>query len=1072
MESLVLMSTVDLSESFFQKIAGWETVKRARSLLEHGSVLSSNWSPPLLKGVVQEGSISYRAGLVIQSESDVENICRCRQSQESGSMCMHSVGVGLHHLRRNSPISTSATEARSSLGSAPGTQIRASHPPSAPARNAARLLRRAAPGEPGEEVALSVILPPNLPNAIAKGKVMVCFEANWRQGRQPLNALPKTTALRFSEGDALLLDLVEELAGNDTPGMLLLEIGQFAKLLSRLVDHPGVSIGRSKEAIVSSIPWRVQIRAMLESSGEIEMHLQNRSADVSFIQGTPGWAWQGGTFQPSNLPPSIQDVLSGPIRISRSQVPVFLSRDWPLLEANCDLQTNFRLTDFTLEPQAPRFILALAGGLAQLRAQLQCAYGPRIMTLGVTAKDEALWLPDPASPTRYGTRNLAAEQRALAELLRAGFTGPDVQGQYLLAGQNQVLNFFARIYPRLQKEWDVTLEERLERSTSQNIEWVQPRFQITPSGEQWFDLDVAFSSQSGERFSPADIQRLVLSGQSHTRLRNGRFALVDTGAVEELQEVLLDCAPQQHAQGYRLRNAQAGFLDATLNQQQGWTVQAPSEWRQRAARQMGKAQLETPPLGELEPVLRPYQKEGVAWLWFLRENEFGGILADEMGLGKTLQALACLQASLDQRKKAMESNEPPAPALVVCPTSLVYNWEAEARKFLPALKTLVIHGPQRGRLFAGIPEAGLVITSYALVRRDAERYKGFEFDTIILDEAQHIKNRQTQNAQAVKAVRARHRFVLTGTPLENSVLDLWSIFDFLMPGYLGTATDFRERYELPITRDQSAEAQNRLARRVRPFLLRRLKADVAKDLPEKIEQVAFCEMTDDQKAAYQQVLEFSRKEVLDAVGAQGLEKSRLIVLNALLRLRQICCDLRLLQLENVNPDTASGKLDLFGELLQEVLDGGHRVLVFSQFVRMLTLLREKLAAEQIAYCYLDGSTTNRIQVVDQFQQSPEIPVFLISLKAGGLGLNLTAADTVIHFDPWWNPAVEAQATDRAHRIGQTRVVTSYKLITRGSVEEKILNLQSRKRELFKGVLSGEEELSKALGWDEIQQLLA
>ncbi len=343
---------------------------------------------------------------------------------------------------------------------------------------------------------------------------------------------------------------------------------------------------------------------------------------------------------------------------------------------------------------------------------------------------------------------------------------------------------------------------------------------------------------------------------------------------------------------------------------------------------------------------------------------------------------------------------------------------------------------------------------------------------MVLDEAQHIKNRQTQNAQAVKAVRAKHRLVLTGTPLENSVLDLWSIFDFLMPGYLGTAKDFRERYELPIAKEKNAEAQARLARRLRPFMLRRLKRDVAADLPAKLEQVSFCELTPDQRGVYQQVIEASRKEVLAAVGAQGIAKSRMVVLTALLRLRQVCCDLRLLKLDNVKPATASGKLDLFGELLEEVIDGGHRVLVFSQFVGMLTLLKERLAAEKIDYCYLDGSTTDRGAVVEEFQTNAAIPVFLISLKAGGVGLNLTGADTVIHFDPWWNPAVEDQATDRAHRIGQTKVVTSYKLITRDTVEEKILLLQNRKREIIQATISGEEEFAASLNWEEIQELLA
>ena len=452
-------------------------------------------------------------------------------------------------------------------------------------------------------------------------------------------------------------------------------------------------------------------------------------------------------------------------------------------------------------------------------------------------------------------------------------------------------------------------------------------------------------------------------------------------------------------------------------------------------------------------------------MYFLRENGFGGILADEMGLGKTLQTLAYLQTVVRDRPAGEKR-----PSLIVCPTSLVFNWVAECEKFTPGLKVLALQGPKRQELFSEMAGADLVVTSYALIRRDAEQYQGIEFDTVALDEAQHIKNRQTQNAQAVKAVRARHKLVLTGTPLENSVLDLWSIFDFLMPGYLGTAADFKERYEAPIAREKDKGAQARLARRVKPFLLRRLKADVAKDLPARIEQVSFCDLTDEQQGIYQQVLQASRQEVTSAVGSQGLQKSRMIILNALLRLRQICCDLRLLKLENLKPAGLSGKMELFGELLEEALDGGHRVLVFSQFVTMLTLLKEKLTAQGIEYCYLDGSTTDRAAVVREFQGNDKIPVFLISLKAGGVGLNLTGADTVFHFDPWWNPAVEDQATDRAHRIGQTKVVTSYKLITRGTVEEKILSLQSRKKEMIKATLDGEEQLTSALTWEELQSL--
>ncbi|HTL54901.1 MAG TPA: SNF2-related protein [Candidatus Limnocylindrales bacterium] len=1097
---------VELTEKLLSEAAGWEVMKMARAYLQQGQVLSSHWGPPLLRGVVQAGEVSFRASMVIKSPIDIENLCTCRDAREWGKICAHGVAVGLHWLKsqQSTPPSSSASRG---LATRPVAL--------APPRKASSLQHDPS-GEPTE---LLLILPPNFEQALARGKIMLVFEARWGGGKSPLNALPKGRAFAFSTADQAIIERIESLANGETPALLQLDLNQFESLLPLLVAHPNITIGKSKSVAVSSAPGKLPLRATLQTDGQIVLELKQK-ANLGLKIGR--WIWQNDTFQPLVGAPALGDLFHGPVRIARPHVPRFLSQDWPQLLVGGSVEANFKVEDFCLEPQSPRFLLELRGGLSQLSALLQCAYGSRIMTVGVTAADESVWLPDPEVATRYSTRDLNAERAALARLQRSGFFMRD--GKLQLTGQNAVLNFFARDFPKLQREWNVTLEEKLERSTHQSFDRIEPQFRIT-SGIQWFDLGVVFASRDGETFAPADIQRLLLSGQSHTRLKSGKLALIDTGAVEELQEVLLDCAPQQHAQGYRINNTQAGFLESTLRQHNNWQVQAPAPWRERAAQQHGEAKLECPPLGQLENVLRPYQKQGVAWLAFLRANGFGGILADEMGLGKTLQALAFVRScrSIKNHNSQREVSTPhpnplpsegergtprtanvfdnqivPAdislsssggegrgeevpstsqainspPVLVVCPTSLVYNWVAEAAKFTPDLKVLALHGPDRHSLFDTIPLQDLIITSYALIRRDGERYRGLEFDTVILDEAQHIKNRETQNAQAVKAVASRHRLVLTGTPLENSVLDLWSIFDFLMPGYLGSAKDFRERYELPITREKSEAAQTRLARRLRPFMLRRLKKEVAPELPARLEQVSFCELTAEQRTVYQQVIEASRKEVLAAGGPQGMAKSRMVVLSALLRLRQVCCDLRLLKLEGVDPANASGKLDLFSELLEEVIDGGHRLLVFSQFVSMLALIKERLGQEDIDYCYLDGSTIDRAGVVSRFQTSTDIPVFLISLKAGGVGLNLTGADTVFHFDPWWNPAVEDQATDRAHRIGQTKVVTSYKLIARDTVEEKILALQNRKREIIQSTIGSDEEFAASLSWDEIQQLLS
>jgi superfamily II DNA or RNA helicase len=1031
---------VELTEALLSKAAGWDVMKTARAYVQQGQALSSSWTPPLLRGVVQTGELSHRASLVIKSATDMENLCTCREAREWGKICAHVVAVGLHWLNAQNP------------GVAPTPARAASSPALAPVKKNSSLIRDAR-GEPAE---LHVILPPNLDQAIARGKVMLVLEASWNSGRAPLNALPKGQSFAFSAQDNVALERIEELAQGETPAVLPVDLKDLAALLPLLAGHPNLTLGKSTPVTVTTTPLQLPLRATLEANGEIVVELKQKMAPLVRIG---EWTWQKQSLQPLGLPAALDEVLLHPVRLTRVRVPQFLNQIFPQLLAS-GIETNFSLADFILEPQPPRFLLELKGGLSQLSALLQCAYGPRIMTVGWTPAEESLWLPDPQSPTRYTTRDLGAERAALGRLQGCGFSEAD--GRWQLLGQNAILNFFAKEFPRCQREWSVTLEERLERSTTQNIERIEPQFRIS-SGVQWFDFGVDYSASGGETFSAADIQRLLLSGQSHTRLKNGRLAIIDTGAVEELQEVLRDCAPRQHAEGYRINHAQAGFLEATLRQRPDWKVQAPAGWREHAARQSGEMELACPPLGNLENVLRPYQKKGVAWLAFLRENGFGGILADEMGLGKTLQTLAFLRG----RPRGADTK----PDLIVCPTSLVFNWMAETRKFTPELKMLALHGPDRHGLFDRISTHDVVVTSYALMRRDAELYRALEFDTVVLDEAQHIKNRQTQNAQAVKAVASEHRLVLTGTPMENSVLDLWSIFDFLMPGYLGSAADFRERYELPITRDKDAGAQARLARRLRPFVRRRLKKEVAPDLPAKLEQVSFCELTTEQRAVYQQILQVSRKEILDAP-EQNAGKKRIVALNALLRLRQVCCDLRLLKLDGTEASSASGKLDLFGELLEEAIDGGHRLLVFSQFVSMLSLIKERLAEEEIEFCYLDGSTGDRAAVVERFQTNSAIPVFLISLKAGGVGLNLTGADTVIHFDPWWNPAVEDQASDRAHRIGQSKVVTSYKLIARDTVEEKILILQNRKRDLIKATLGGEEEFTAALRWEEIQELLA
>jgi SNF2 family DNA or RNA helicase len=438
-----------------------------------------------------------------------------------------------------------------------------------------------------------------------------------------------------------------------------------------------------------------------------------------------------------------------------------------------------------------------------------------------------------------------------------------------------------------------------------------------------------------------------------------------------------------------------------------------------------------------------------------------------MGLGKTLQTLTWLQ--LERHDQASGKK----PALIVCPTSLVDNWGEEAEKFTPDQKVIRLHGADRHDLWEHVESSDLVVTSYALLRRDLEQYLQHEFSVAVLDEAQHIKNRSTQNAKASKKIKADHKLVLTGTPIENSVADLWSIMDFLMPGYLGTHKAFREHYELPIGRGgpEADLAQIKLRRKLNPFLMRRLKKEVAKDLPDKIQRIAHATLSKDQHMVYRELLESAKRKINDMVETKGFNQSRMQILKTLLRLRQTCCHLDLLKLPDLKSEFPSAKMELFFELVNEALDARHRILVFSQFTSMLGILRDELEERGLKYCYLDGTTKDRQEVVKEFNTDRSIPVFLISLKAGGSGLNLTGADMVIHYDPWWNPAVEDQATDRAHRIGQKNTVYSVKLITKNTVEEKVLAMQQRKKSVIDATLEKEGEFVQSLTWDDVQELL-
>lgn len=468
---------------------------------------------------------------------------------------------------------------------------------------------------------------------------------------------------------------------------------------------------------------------------------------------------------------------------------------------------------------------------------------------------------------------------------------------------------------------------------------------------------------------------------------------------------------------------------------------------------------------DIQAKLRNYQLEGVHWLERLRRMHLNGILADDMGLGKTLQAIIAITQSKQEK--------PDSPSLIVCPTSLVYNWQEEFHKFNLKLKVLVIDGipSQRKKLMKEIGQNDVIITSYNLLQKDIESYKEISFDYVVLDEAQHIKNRGTRNAKSVKMIQAAHRLILTGTPIENSLEELWSLFDFLMPGFLSSYDRFVEKYirNCGHTENKPSNLET-LKRKVSPFILRRMKEDVLEDLPPVSEILYHCHLTDTQQELYRSYAKSAKEELSKLVKKEGFEKIQIHVLATLTRLKQICCHPAIFAKENAEIGD-SAKYDMLMELLPALIEGKHKTVIFSQYTKMLTILRDDLKQRGISFAYLDGSSKNRLSIVKQFNEDPAIPVFLVSLKAGGSGLNLVGADTVIHYDMWWNPAVENQATDRVHRLGQKKSVSSYKLVTLNTIEEKILNLQNRKQGLVKKVMSSDDEAIAKLTWEEVLELL-
>ena len=628
----------------------------------------------------------------------------------------------------------------------------------------------------------------------------------------------------------------------------------------------------------------------------------------------------------------------------------------------------------------------------------------------------------------------------------------------------------------LPKKWDVSGLEAIAKGI--RFSKLSLDVSLSSSGKDaeesnkidWFDCRISLTQNNANVPISTLFKRQHSDQDRWIQLDSGAYAPVPGGSVGRLKASLgmLDS-------NYRLSNTIKAKLTAaqalSLGKGDDESYQVKSDQKLKALQTKLRnftAIKKIKPNKKFEGTLRSYQLEGISWLNFLNDFRFGGILADEMGLGKTVQTLALVQYLKHTRAKDKKLH---LPSMIVAPTSVITNWLYEARKFTPDLKVLLLHGPERKAYFHEIPNFDLVITSYALLRIDKHELQRHKFGYVILDEAQNIKNPQAATTRAAKTVQCEHRLALSGTPTENRPLELWSIMDFLMPGYLGSQEFFRAQIEKPILDNKDAEEVARLLRaRTSPFILRRTKAEVEKDLPPKMESELHVQMTQSQQEVYLQVLEEVRPKVFAAVDKQGIRGATVSILAALMRLRQICNHPNSVDVLKEMEGYDSGKFQALKDLITEALESNRKILVFCQFREMLAIIRRWVEESNINYLYLDGTTRNRQELIDKFNEDESTRLFLMSLKAGGTGVNLTAADTIIIYDPWWNPAVESQAVDRAHRIGQTKAVTVYRLVTDDSIEQKMMKLKEKKSAITEALLSEQDFSPLSLTRDELDDL--
>ncbi|MCH9684731.1 MAG: DEAD/DEAH box helicase [Deltaproteobacteria bacterium] len=869
--------------------------------------------------------------------------------------------------------------------------------------------------------------------------------------------------------DKLIAHYLDQEIDRTDDGAYELEEPVLAGLLY-FARHAQVSlkgVGKLKFA-AEPLVMRVQAETRKDAAVELHAFLEHESTGRIFetdagriIAGAPTWYIAPETcevFPVLDTPPWVLQAVAKQPRIvmdSRMGAAQMDSLSERLQTVGVPRQDLFALASDARDVE--KIVATIQGDARRIKVSLAAAYGN--VTLGVGGED-------PESP-RYMIdiddnpisfyRDLDAESAARKVLRDRGLEW-DPNEQAFTARDDAAIEFLIAGIPLLPEHW----EKRIPKLPKIRSKSPSPRVSVSSGDGSVLDVEAIVDVEGeADLISFRDLLRWLHEGRRWITLADGSVVKLDPKILEPVAEAAGDIQFDKsgHAE---VSTLELGNLSRLLSEVP--TPKVAKEVKKLMQSMTGEKAGRAPRKAKaLTAKLREYQRSGYAWLWQLHQNRMTGILADDMGLGKTVQALALLT-------KAKEE-EGAAPSLIVCPTSVLSVWKQEVGKWAPSLSVLIWHGAERAENRRLLKKTDVVVTSYSILRRDIDELCKVRFRYVMLDEAQYIKNWTTSTAKSAKRLKSDHRLALSGTPVENHLLDLWAIFDFLAPGFLGKLTDFQKNYVKPIE-DGDTKVLESLQVRVRPFVMRRKKEDVASELPPKTEQTLFVHFGRSQLGLYNRILKAAKNEITGRIEEMGIEKSQMAILAALTRLRQVACDPRLLGLPDGSAVPPSAKLEAFRELIADCVGSGRKVLVFSQFVEMQKLLGAVLDELGIGYLWLHGGTKNREEMVSRFQQSSGPPVFLISLKAGGSGLTLTEADTVIHYDPWWNPAVEDQATDRAHRIGQEKPVMVYRLVVEDTVEQKMVELGRRKREIAEGALGRDASGVKRISMSDVEDLLA